>query len=327
MKNIHKSEFLKLIRYAIKAPSGHNTQPWKFKITETGIEIHPDLDQALPIADPDNRELYISLGCALANLLIAANESGYEPTYKILGTYNNTHIIKVTIAKSNKAAPDPLFKSIDLRQTNRSFYNDEFIHKRDMQELLTIDKEKNVNIYGFRRGEMDFETITDYIMMGNEIQMKDPKFKDELVDWMRFNPKDIAETKDGITYKVMGTPPMPEFIGKPVVKSQLKPEKRNKNDLQKINSSSHLVVFTSKHHSEPIWIQLGLTLQRFLLTATKKGIACSFINPPCEIEKLTAELRNKIPIKQEYPNIILRMGYAEQVAFSPRKQIKDVIMA
>lgn len=34
--------YLKIIKYAVKAPSGHNTQPWKFRIENNSILILPD---------------------------------------------------------------------------------------------------------------------------------------------------------------------------------------------------------------------------------------------------------------------------------------------
>ena len=61
-----------LVRYATLAPNGHNTQPWKFVIKENAIEIHPDLTRYLPAVDPNERELWISLGCALENLIVSA---------------------------------------------------------------------------------------------------------------------------------------------------------------------------------------------------------------------------------------------------------------
>src|ERR687891_523520 len=46
-----------LLRYAILAPSGHNTQPWLFKIVGNNtIEIYADRSRALPLVDPDDRE-------------------------------------------------------------------------------------------------------------------------------------------------------------------------------------------------------------------------------------------------------------------------------
>src|SRR5215470_11008988 len=66
-----------LLRYAILAPSSHNTQPWKFSIRDNEIGVHINTDRWLKVADSDRRELHISVGCALENLLIAAEHFGY----------------------------------------------------------------------------------------------------------------------------------------------------------------------------------------------------------------------------------------------------------
>ena len=59
------AQMRELVRAATLAASGHNTQPWTFAITADGIDIHPDLARRLPAVDPSDRELWISLGCAL----------------------------------------------------------------------------------------------------------------------------------------------------------------------------------------------------------------------------------------------------------------------
>ena len=73
--SVEKLKFL--LRYAILAPSSHNTQPWKFSVAEDEIRVLVVRTRWLKVADPDQRELYISVGCALENLLIAAEHFGY----------------------------------------------------------------------------------------------------------------------------------------------------------------------------------------------------------------------------------------------------------
>jgi hypothetical protein len=51
-----------LVHFATLAANGHNTQPWKFVVSENLIEIHPDEARRLTVADPQDRELWISLG-------------------------------------------------------------------------------------------------------------------------------------------------------------------------------------------------------------------------------------------------------------------------
>jgi hypothetical protein len=58
-----------LIRYATLAASGHNAQPWQFLVTGSEIQIRPDKARRLAAVDPEDRELWMSLGCALENRL------------------------------------------------------------------------------------------------------------------------------------------------------------------------------------------------------------------------------------------------------------------
>ena len=77
-------QFTELIEYALKAPSGHNTQPWRFRLTSKSIDIYPDFSRSLSVVDGNNRELYISLGTATENLCIAARHFGYQDSVSIL---------------------------------------------------------------------------------------------------------------------------------------------------------------------------------------------------------------------------------------------------
>ena len=68
-----------LLRYAVLAPSGPNTQPWKFSIKDDEISVIADFTRSLPSVDTNDRTLYISHGCVLANLLVAAEHFWIQP--------------------------------------------------------------------------------------------------------------------------------------------------------------------------------------------------------------------------------------------------------
>ncbi|MEA2489007.1 MAG: hypothetical protein QOH21_799, partial [Acidobacteriota bacterium] len=69
-----------LLRYAILAPSGHDTQPWSFRITAHGVEVMADYSRRLPVVDKDDRELLMSVGAAIANFGLAAAHFGFDTT-------------------------------------------------------------------------------------------------------------------------------------------------------------------------------------------------------------------------------------------------------
>jgi len=63
------------VRFGTLASNSHNTQPWKFRLGADTIDILPDFSRRTPIADPDDHHLYVTLGCAAQNVVIAANAS------------------------------------------------------------------------------------------------------------------------------------------------------------------------------------------------------------------------------------------------------------
>ena len=93
------SEKLKfLLNYAILAPSGHNTQPWLFKIVDDGVELYVDQTRALPVADPEFRELIISCGAALFNLKIALRYFGLQDIVEVFPHEQNSDLLaKISI--------------------------------------------------------------------------------------------------------------------------------------------------------------------------------------------------------------------------------------
>ena len=163
------------------------------------------------------------------------------------------------------------------------------------------------------------------MLEGNTMQMGDPAFKDELLSWIRFNKKHAESTHDGLSYAVLGAPNLPRWVTEPIVKASLKAKTQNKTDLKKIQSSSHIILLTTEKNDIATWIQTGRTLERFLLLLTQAGIAHAYLNQPCEVPEINAMLRENLPIAQAYPQILLRLGYAQPMAYSKRKDIREVI--
>src|SRR5271165_1434657 len=56
------ADLANVVAIAARAPSVHNTQPWKFRVTGDVIELRADPDRILPQIDPVGRELIVSCG-------------------------------------------------------------------------------------------------------------------------------------------------------------------------------------------------------------------------------------------------------------------------
>lgn len=322
--DIQNSDYIKMVEAAIKAPSGHNSQPWLFQLSGNIINILPNIKESLPVVDGSHRELFISLGAATENLCIESLALGYVPNVEIDETEQK---IIIHLDKVESRFIDSLRESMASRQTNRKVYNGKIISDNIIAQLNDLSLAENINRFIISKKDSLFNILKSYIEEGNQIQMADMNFKKELLKYIRFNDTEIERDPTGLTYKTIGAPALPSFISKFIMKMYLNPTKQNKEDLKKIESSSHLVLFTTKNNNLSEWVNLGRSLQRFILTTTQLGVANAYINQPCEVEKLSYFLQKNIAlIKGMYPTLLLRIGYAEPGLFSPRKQVDNVII-
>lgn len=306
-----------LISFAICAPSGHNSQPWKFQTTENQIIVMPDMSKTLKVVDGENRELFISLGCAVENMQIAATQYGYESDYE----YIDGKIV-VTFHQSEKVTPDPLFDQIKKRHTHRGEFTGKKIPSDIIKILQSVEKEQNTDFAIFDGETNEAKLIKEKIYLGNDIQMSDTAFKNELVEWMRFNKKDIKENQNGLCYNVLGFPATPKFVGKKMVRMFLSPKAQNKTDNGVNNSASAFCIFSTAAKSEADYIAVGKTLERVLLKITELNLAYSFSNQPCEVEPLSLKLREELNLTK-YPSVVIRIGYGEEPKhFAPREKIE-----
>ena len=93
-------QFRHLLNYAVVAPSGHNTQPWRFRLTSDGVELRADRTRALPIVDPDDRELTMSCGAALGQLRLAIRHFGFTDVVELFPHASHANVLaRVTLER------------------------------------------------------------------------------------------------------------------------------------------------------------------------------------------------------------------------------------
>ena len=66
------------VEHALRAPSVHNTQPWRWRIRPDAVELHADWNRHLVATDPDRRDLVLSCGAALHHLQVALAARGLD---------------------------------------------------------------------------------------------------------------------------------------------------------------------------------------------------------------------------------------------------------
>lgn len=315
--------FLKIIRNAVKAPSGHNTQPWLFTKEDISICIEPDFNRALPIADPDNRELFISLGCAAETAMIASWFYGYHPRLYI-DSISESSKIKILLTKTEKADQSELFPFIRSRQTTRNLYKITSIPTEDIEKLRTNVTETGVNIHFFF-GLNEIGQLVPFIIEANAIQMNNPVFIKELIKWMRFSEKEAMQKGDGLYSACTGIPSMGRMLGSFVLKNMVTPKSENKRLVKQLEHTSAIALFTTSGNDIEDWVKTGMAFQRFALICTKLGLSHSYINSPCQNIQVRDKMKNDLALGG-FPQLLIRLGYSRKMPFSFRRRMIDVML-
>ena len=321
MSAVVAAQMRELVRYATLAASGHNTQPWKFVIEENVIEIHPDITRHLPAVDPNDRELWISLGCALENLMVAARAAGYTPEV----TYPNAaEFIHVRLTTQTPQA-GALFDAIPLRQNTRSEYDGQMIKVADLDLVQAVALEPGIALH-FVTQPTELETVLEYVDQGNRTQYSvDKAFVAELIHWLRFNKKEALASLDGLYSPASGNPEVPRWLGEMVVNG-IRPQGQAEADNKKLRSSASAVVVASQSDDKTAWVRTGQVYERMALKMTSLNIKSAFLNQPIEVASIRSQFQRAMGLGGAMPQLLVRFGYADALPRSLRRPVEQVLV-
>ncbi len=316
-----------LVRYATLAANGHNTQPWLFQTSDRGIAIRPDFSRRTPVVDPDDHHLYVSLGCAVENLAIAAIATGRPGAVTVTQDGHGAGAFLTFLGDGMAADPDTwkMFTAIPRRQSTRSVYDGRPVPSVDLERLR-----KSADVDGVQvamvteRGAIG--RMRDLVIAGNDAQMADRAFVAELKQWIRFSPSAAIKRGDGLYAPASGNPALPEWLGPYAFDLAFKPCSEADKYVRQIDSSAGIAVFSAAPENPTGWIAAGRACQRFCLTATALGIRTAFVNQPVEVAGLRADVASVAGLEGRRPDLVLRFGYAPAMPYSPRRSVEAVIM-
>jgi hypothetical protein len=303
-----------LLNYAILAPSSHNSQPWKFNVTNDSILVFADKTRWLQVADADQREIYISLGCALENLIVAADHFGYNSTIAYFPNEKDL-VAKVVLEPAiNSSGDSRLFSAILSRQTNRNPYEPRSISQADLETILDLGSDANVSIFVTDDSAIK-ESFRDLVVQANAIQYSDANFKSELGHWLGLG--------------VMGPTGLQAKMAQlAVVFLDVGPE-QTKKDAMLINSTPYIGFISTANNDSVSSVKAGRTLERFWLGATALGISLHPMSQVLEAAETKENLTGLLPGSSEMRQVqqAFRLGYAKSTTeHSTRRSLQDVLI-
>lgn len=312
------------LRLAILAPSSHNTQPWLFELREGRLDLYADRSRALPVADPDDRELIISCGAALRTLRVALRNFEFDPRVSILPDPAIPDLLaRVEINGGYAASQEDhaLYAAIRRRHTNRSAYQARAVEPGVLARLVEAAESEGAwlrVIEGTAR-----ERLADLIAAADRRQMADRAFRRELALWVHPNR---SRSRDGMPGYVHGMGNLASEFGPLVIRTFDLGEGVAARNQELALGSPVLAVLGTERDGEREWIAAGEALAHLLLRAEADGLAASFLNQPVELPDLRPRV-GALCGDTGCPQIILRLGYPTEPARpTPRRPVGEVMV-
>jgi hypothetical protein len=341
---------LALVHAAILAASPHNTQPWRFKVTDSFIELYIDPKRNVGALDPFLREEHLGIGCALENLMLAARANGYEATTTLMpgilspiSTQSGSKLVaRVDLAPGTREESE-LYNAIPRRHTNRSAYERHRPVPKDTLAGLSQlpNEDENVKILLFTE-EAELQRIVKISSAANIELYSDPYVAAASEQWVRLQWKEVQRFRDGLTIDAFGLSPMAAAAAK-TMPTQL---------LNRIASMSQKTGYADRMLSAPLigfiavrdrydrvqCLAAGRIWQRAHLFATARGIAARPCNEAVEMvdhERMQGRTPKSLSQLAEItgdptwqPTFVFLMGYSTEIAHaSPRRSVQASLNA
>lgn len=321
MDPLDKPDWRLAVSDAVRAPSSHNSQPWLFRETQHGIVLLADFTRCLSVVDPLDRELFISCGAALEQLLLSLHMQGFAYEVTINDNSASAEVAEITIVGriEPSATESLLHAAIPLRQTSRVAFEMMPLPRELKSDLQLAAACRDTRLMLVEdTGEQEF--LVDVIMQADRQQSANREFRRELSAWLRPNR---AHSNDGMYASLSGLKDISSYVAPFLIRTFDFGDKRAAQDHQLVAASALLAVLSSEVDNKQSWIETGQALSRVALTTAAAGFSMSYLNQPVEIASLRSDLQKQMQ-EQGVPQLVLRFGRALRQPETPRRPVAEV---
>lgn len=300
-----------LIATAARAPSVHNTQPWRFKVNRFKvnrytIELYADPRRKLRV-DPVGREMIISCGAALFGLRLAVRSLGYLPQVELLPDPPRL------LARVRLGAEAPMteaewrmLRALPHRHTHRGPFD-----ARPLPGGLLAGLQRDAFAEGATLALVEpaiaYQRLADIMTAASRRQDLDPVARAEVRRWIR--PAG-STARDGVPASAIPAKAFPEQAGRERGRLRQRDFDQGRGlgtlPVQGPPAAATAVLVT--HGDGPAdWLRAGQALHRLLAHAADRWVFASLYTQPMEAAAIRALIRTRLALPGS-PQVLLQLG-------------------
>jgi len=306
-----------LIRFAVLAPSSHNSQPWRFVIGTNTIDVFIDETRIIPVADPHNRLVLMGVACALENIVVAADYYRMKPMVIYFPEGNAVARVTCVSGKNVQERKDHLIFTIPRRRTNRERYA-LTMPPASFLKTITSLADNGVEVMAVFE-ERRRSLITDLLLGFRDKAFANNAFRGEIADYKRTN---FTRSFLGMPGFTMGFSNIASLFAPLIIRFVNVMKFIRPTEEALLKKHTPVFIFINSKADSPVdWLRAGRLFQRIALQAEQVGIQTGINALPRQSTELQQLLGSRY-----IPQVFFRMGYTEaRPGHSPRLPAEKVV--
>ncbi|AAS05821.1 nitroreductase family protein [Mycobacterium avium subsp. paratuberculosis] len=303
---------------ASRAPSVHNTQPWRWRIDPAGLHLYADPARQLPHTDPDGRDLILSCGIALQHCVTAFAAVGWRSRVRRLPDPDDPdHLATLEFSPQTADYVDvALAAAIPRRRTDRRHYSCWPVPVGDIALMAARAARAGVTLYQVQ----DVDGLHDIVAQS----IRDHLTQDYLAE---------LTTWSGRYFSVSGVParntPFPDPAAKIPTRLFAGAALPMAQGSSAADDNAVVLALGTRHDDRLARLRAGEATGVVLLTATSAGLASCPVTEPLETPQTRAAVRADIFGDGHHPQMLLRVGWApinaDPLPATPRRDLADFV--
>ncbi|AKN17833.1 hypothetical protein MHAE_07129 [Mycobacterium haemophilum DSM 44634] len=304
---------------AIRAPSVHNTQPWRWRVGKKSLHLYADSRLQLPNTDPDGRDLMLSCGIALHHCVVALAALGWQSKiHRLPNPDEPEHLAAIEVYRHPANEVDiMLAAAIPRRRTDRRRYSSWSVPAHYIALMGARAARAGVML----RQIESLPRLQHIVAQAVWRHATDYDYMAELTTWSgRY--ASLAGVPAHSTPPSDPTAPLPPRLFAGPVLGQ-------PPGADSVDDNAVVLALGTKDDSTLARLRAGEATSLVLLSATALGLASCPVTEPLEI----VETRNAVQVEvfgiSGFPQVLLRIGWApvnaDPLPSTPRRPLADVV--
>ncbi|HVE30297.1 MAG TPA: NAD(P)H nitroreductase [Mycobacteriales bacterium] len=301
-----RSEVERAVSFGVRAPSIHNTQPWRWVYRPGVLELYADQSRQLPALDPDGRSVLLSCGAALELARLGFAAAGWRTEVDRLPDPDHPDLL-ARIRPVARAAVDwsvlARAEAAERRHTERRPFLVHPVPDNAVRSLLAAAADAVVYAYAVQRADEKIDLAVVF-SWADGVELSDPAYRAELAHWTR-----AADAPDGVPAAAVPHAPAGAPRHTDVPLRDFEAGITGGQELTEVVDERPLyIVLFSTADDRAARLRAGEAYARICVEAERLGLASSAMTQAVDLPAVRERFR-MLMNWPDHPQMVLRVGH------------------